>query len=489
MKDSTPLKILFASSEVTPFAKTGGLADVSGSLPAALASLGHQVVVIMPLYRSVMEGSYDLNAFDGALEVPYRGRILKDKVFYSELEPNLSIYFIRKNEFFDRSMLYSTPEGDYFDNADRFIYFSRGILNLTKLIGFKPDIIHCNDWQTSLVPSFLKSLYMYDAFFEAARTILTIHNLAYQGIFPPEYMAVSGLPSEFYSLSGFEYYGKMNFLKGGIVFADIITTVSERYSLEIQTPEFGSGLEGILKERSNDIHGVLNGVDYREWNPETDSHIIANYNEKSLAGKTRCKKDLMEAFKLKGSEKAPLVGIVSRLAAQKGFDILAEAVEELVELGFLMVLLGTGDAVYEKQFAEIGKKHKGRFGVKIAFDNTLAHKIEAGADMFLMPSRYEPCGLNQMYSLKYGTIPVVRATGGLDDTIKEFDANSGKGNGFKFAEYSSQALIEALKRALEVYRNQELWVKLVGNGMREDFSWERSARTYEKIYHKALARK
>jgi starch synthase len=489
VQKSAPLKILFASSEVVPFAKTGGLADVSSSLPAALASLGHQVVVVMPLYRSVMEGPFELSSIEGALEVPYRGRILKDKVFYSELEPNLSVYFIRKNEFFDRSMLYSTPEGDYFDNADRFIYFSRGILNLSKLIGFKPDIIHCNDWQTCLVPSYLKSLYMYDAFFEGVRTILTIHNLAYQGIFAPEYMAVSGLPAEFYSLNRFEYYGQMNFLKGGIVFADIITTVSEKYSLEIQTPEFGYGLEGILKERSRDVHGVLNGVDYREWNPETDSHIIANYNEKSLSGKARCKKDLMEAFKLKDSEKAPLVGIVSRLAAQKGFDILAEAVDKLVELGFLMVLLGTGDEIYEKQFAKIGKKHKGRFGIKIAFDNALAHKIEAGADMFLMPSRYEPCGLNQMYSLKYGTIPVVRATGGLDDTIEEFDAKSGKGNGFKFAEYSSQALTEKMKRALEVYRNQELWMKLVRNGMGEDFSWERSARKYENIYHKALARR
>jgi starch synthase len=489
MNKSTPLKILFASSEVAPFAKTGGLADVSSSLPAALASLGHQVVVVMPLYRSVMEGPYELNSIEGALEVPYRGRVLKDKVFYSGLEPNLSVYFIRKNEFFDRSMLYSTPEGDYFDNADRFIYFSRGILNLSKLIDFKPDIIHCNDWQTSLVPSYLKSLYMYDTFFEGVRTILTIHNLAYQGIFPAEYMAVSGLPAEFYSLSGFEYYGKMNFLKGGIVFADIITTVSEKYSLEIQTSEFGYGLEGILKERSSDVHGVLNGVDYREWNPETDSHIIANYNEKDLSGKKRCKKDLIKSFKLKGSEKAPLIGIVSRLAAQKGFDILAEAVDKLVELGFLMVLLGTGDEIYEKQFAEIRKKHKGRFGVKIAFDNALAHKIEAGADMFLMPSRYEPCGLNQMYSLKYGTIPVVRATGGLDDTIKEFDNKTKKGNGFKFAEYSSQALIKEMQRALEVYSRQERWLKLVKNGMREDFSWERSARTYEKIYHEALARR
>ncbi len=489
MKKSTPLKILFASSEVAPFAKTGGLADVSGSLPAALASLGHQVVVVMPLYRSVMEGPFELKSTEGTLEVPYRGQVLKDKVFYSELEPNLSIYFIRKNEFFDRSMLYSTPEGDYFDNADRFIYFSRGILNLTKLIGFKPDIIHCNDWQTSLVPSYLKSLYMYDPFFEGVRTILTIHNLAYQGVFPSEYMAVSGLPSEFYSLSGFEYYGKMNFLKGGIVFADIISTVSKKYASEIQTPEFGHGLEGILKERSGDVHGVLNGVDYREWNPETDSHIIVNYNEKDLSGKVKCKKDLIKVFKLKGSENTPLVGIVSRLAAQKGFDILTEAVDKLVELGFLMVLLGTGDEIYEKEFKEIGKKHRGRVGVKIAFDNALAHKIEAGTDMFLMPSRYEPCGLNQMYSMKYGTIPVVRATGGLDDTIKEFDTKTGIGNGFKFAEYSSQALINKMKRALDVYRNQKLWLRLVMNSMKEDFSWQRSARTYEKIYQKALARK
>jgi starch synthase len=281
----------------------------------------------------------------------------------------------------------------------------------------------------------------------------------------------------------------MNFLKGGIVFVDIITTVSEKYSLEIQTPEFAHGLEGILKERSSDVHGVLNGVDYREWNPETDSHIIANFNEKNLSGKERCKKDLIKAFKLKGPEKAPLIGIVSRLAAQKGFDILAEAVDKLMELGFHIVLLGTGDAVYEKQFAEIGKKHKGRFGVKIAFDNALAHKIEAGADMFLMPSRYEPCGLNQMYSLKYGTIPVVRATGGLDDTIKEFDIKTGKGNGFKFVEYSSGALVTAMKKALEVYRNREFWIKLVKNGMSEDFSWEKSARTYENIYQRALARK
>ena len=478
------LKILFASSEVTPFAKTGGLADVSASLPAALASLGHQVVVVMPMYRSVMEGVFKLKLVDSLLEVPFRGRVLKDKVFYSELSDNLAIYFVKKNEFFDRSMLYSTSEGDYFDNAERFIFFSSAILNLSQLIDFKPDIIHCNDWQTSLVPAYLRSIYKGKPFFSAARSVLTIHNLAYQGVFDSEYINISGLPLEFFSMKGFEYYGKVNFLKGGIVFADAVTTVSEKYALEIQTPEYGYGLDGVLKERKEDIFGVLNGVDYEEWNPETDSHIAANYCVDDLSGKKKCKKELMDIYKLKGSENIPLLGIISRLAAQKGFDILAEAVDALLELGAFMVLLGTGDEIYEKQYAEIGKKHKKRFGTKIAFDNVLAHKIEAGSDMFLMPSRYEPCGLNQMYSLRYGTIPIVRATGGLDDTITEFNPQKFEGNGFKFADYSAKALIDEVKKALAVYKDKELWSKLAKKAMREDFSWAKSAHRYEEIYER-----
>ena len=482
------LKILFASSEVTPFAKTGGLADVSASLPAAIASLGHQVRIVMPMYRSVMEGAFKLKPLGRLLEVPLRGQLLKDKVFYLEIGHNLLIYFLKRDKFFDRRMLYGTSEGQYPDNPDRFIFFTRGILHLGKLIGFQPDVFHCNDWQTSLLPVYLKSLYKDDPFFRNSRTIFTLHNLAYQAIFPKEYMVISGLPLFLFSTKSLECYGKMNFIKGGIVFSDIITTVSVKYAQEIQTPKHGHGLDGFLRDRSDDIYGVLNGVDYNEWNPEIDPHISANYNAKDLSGKKKCKEELMKIFKLKGQAETPVIGMITRLAEQKGCDLLVDAVDELMKMELFLVLLGQGEGKYEKQFYELGEKHKGRFGIKIAFDNMLAHKIEAGSDMFLMPSRYEPCGLNQMYSLKYGTIPIVRATGGLDDTIREFDPQTEKGNGFKFAEYSSRALIEIVEKALAIYQNKNLWLKLMKNAMKEDFSWERSALQYEKIYYRALAK-
>lgn len=482
------MKILFASSEVNPFAKTGGLADVSSSLPVALASLGHQVITVMPMYRSVTEKTIKLKQLEEFLEIPFRGRPLKAKVFYSELENGLLVYFIKRDEFYDRSMLYSTAEGDYFDNADRFIFFCRAILLLAGMIDFQPDIIHCNEWQTGLLPAYLKAIYRDDPFFRQTRTVFTIHNLAYQGIFSKDYMAVSGLPEELFSMQGLEYYGQMNFMKGGILFSDIITTVSEKYAEEIKTPEYGYGLDGVLRDRSLDLQGVLNGVDYTEWNPETDPHIAAKYSLKDLAGKKECREDLIRTMKLKAAEGAPIIGLTTRLAQQKGCDILAEAVDELLASGVFLVLLGQGEERYERQIAELGKKHRGRFGVKIGFDNVLAHKIEAGSDMFLMPSRYEPCGLNQMYSLKYGTIPVVRATGGLDDTIKEFDPEAGTGNGFKFSEYSSEALIEETNKALSVFKNKKLWQKLVRNAMKEDFSWERSAQKYIEVYEKALAK-
>jgi starch synthase len=482
------LKILFASSEVIPFAKTGGLADVSASLPAALASLGHQVRIVMPMYRSVMQGSFELIPLDKSLKVPLSGKISNDEAFYKELDRNLLIYFIKRDKFFDRDMLYGTPQGDYPDNADRFIFFSRGILQLCKLIGFQPDIIHCNDWQTSLIPVYLKSVYKDDLFFHNTLRVFTIHNLAYQGVFPKKYMDNSELPLELFTIKGLEYYGKMNFMKGGIVFSDAITTVSEKYAQEIQTPEYGHGLDGVLRERSDDIYGVLNGVDYTEWNPETDPYIASSYNAQDLSGKKECKQELIEIFKLEGSAETPIIGIVSRLADQKGFDILADAVDELSKMELFLVLLGTGNERYEKQFSELGKKYKGRLAVKIGFDNILAHKIEAGSDMFLMPSRYEPCGLNQLYSLKYGTIPVVRATGGLDDTVKEFDPETERGNGFKFLEYSSKALVEIVKRALMIYKNKELWLKLVKIAMNEDFSWNKSALKYQEIYGRAAAK-
>jgi starch synthase len=481
------LKILFASSEVAPFAKTGGLADVSASLPSALADSGHQVIIVMPLYRTIKQGDFDLVPFENPLEVSFNGEIIEEKIFFAQRVRNPTVYFIQQDKFFDREALYGTPEGDYPDNAERFIFFSRGILQAAKSINFQPDIIHCNDWQTGLVPVYLRSLYKTDPFLQNMRVIFTIHNLAYQGIFPKEYMRTSELPSEVFSMDGIEYYNKMNFMKAGIVFADFITTVSEKYAHEIRTSEFGYGLEGVLENRQSNLFGVLNGVDYSQWSPESDPHIAANYHLMDLSGKQECKKDLMNIFQLSGSKDWPVIGMISRLADQKGFDILAEALNELLKRNLFLVILGKGDEKYERQFGKIAEEYKGRVGVKIAFDNALAHKIEAGSDMFLMPSRYEPCGLNQMYSLKYGTIPVVRATGGLDDTIREFDPKTGEGNGFKFEDYSSQALIAAVEKAISVFNTKDAWRRLMDNAMKEDFSWTKSANKYEEIYTKALS--
>jgi len=475
-------KILFAASEVAPFAKTGGLADVSGSLPEALTLLGHDVVVVMPFYRSVGAGQFTLKRHDSSLSIPFKGQRLEAVVHSALLKQNTQIFFIQRDEFFDRSGLYGTPDGDYFDNPERFVFFSRSVLELAKLIEFHPDIIHCHDWQTSLIPAYLKSLYKNDPVFDRTRSVFTIHNLAYQGVFPKDMMTVSELPVEFFSMEGLEYYGKMNFMKGGIVFSDVVTTVSEKYAQEIQTPEFGYGLDGVLRDRRDHIHGILNGVDYAYWNPRTDLHIAANFDSHDISGKKVCKEDLFQVFRLKEPSESPVIGIVSRLAGQKGFDILAEAMDELLNLDLRLVVLGTGDTKYERQFDALGKKYAGRLGVKIAFDNVLAHKIEAGSDMFLMPSKYEPCGLNQMYSLKYGTIPIVRATGGLDDTIERFDPQTGEGNGFKFMEYSSKALCDEVKRAVGIYRDTTTWTTLVKKAMRMDFSWKTSASKYEEIY-------
>ena len=482
------LKILFASSEVAPFAKTGGLADVSASLPSALAELGHQVITVMPLYRAVREGGHDLEPQEKSLSIPFKGQKLETRIYRAKMGQDIPIYFLEREEFFDRRNLYGTSEGDYFDNPERFIFFSRGVLELSQAIGFQPDIVHCHDWQTSLVLVYLKSLYKNSAAFRRARSVFTIHNLAYQGVFPKEMMSVSELPLELFSMEGLEYFGKMNFMKGGIVFSDVITTVSQKYAQEIQTPEYGYGMDGVLRERSRDTYGILNGIDYEFWNPKTDPHIASSYDVKDTTGKKSCKEELIKIFKLKGSGEFPVIGMISRLADQKGFDILAEALDNLLALDLYLVILGTGDAKYEEQLVALEKKHRGRLSVKIAFDNVLAHKIEAGSDMFLMPSKYEPCGLNQMYSLKYGTIPIVRATGGLDDTIREFNPETAKGNGFKFSAYSAADLIKTAKRALYIYRNKLLWTKLVTNAMKEDFSWHKSAKKYEQIYRNALAK-
>ncbi|HHL39578.1 MAG TPA: glycogen synthase GlgA [Deltaproteobacteria bacterium] len=478
------LKVLFASPEAVPFAKTGGLADVAGALPAALAAQGADVTLIMPFYRQTMEKGLELTEVEIDASVGLGPRELDVRVLeYGHR--GVRVLFIRRDEFYDRGSLYGTPDGDYFDNLERFVFFSRAVVETARALGLRPDIFHLNDWQTGLVPAFLKDSGGSD--FPGAATVFTIHNIAYQGLFPPSLFHLTGLDAGFFHPDRLEFWGRLNLLKGGIVLSDAVTTVSEAYSREIQTEEFGCGLEGVLRARSKDLYGVLNGVDYSVWDPSNDEKIAARYSASDLSGKEKCKADLLGEYAIDAPLETPLIGIISRLTDQKGFDILAEAMDELMAMELAMVVLGTGERRYQELFTELASRHRGRLGVKIAYDDTLAHKIEAGCDMFLMPSRYEPCGLNQIYSLRYGTIPIVRATGGLDDTIRDYD--TGAGNGFKFTDYTARALVEKVKEAIWVYGYKEAWRELQARAMREDFSWERSAARYMEIYRRTLAGK
>lgn len=476
------LNIVFASSEVFPFAWTGGLGEVVASLSQTLSGRDHTVTVIMPLYRSVMEKNFPLKNTGLSLQVTLGTQILKPQIFTLTDEKKVPVYFIRHDEFYDRNHLYGTPQGDYSDNGERFIFFNRASLELMKHLGRKVDILHCNDWHTALLPAYVKSIYKENTVLKSASTVFTIHNLSYQGLFHRKHMGLTGLPSSFYSQEGLEYYGRMNLMKAGILFADAVTTVSKKYAQEIQTCSLGCGLEGVIRERNRSLWGILNGVDYTRWNPQRDPYLAASYDRNHLEGKRKCKEDLMEAMGLKTSSNLPLLGMISRLVEQKGLDLLLESLEELMESEVCVVILGNGEEKYERPLKSMEKKYKSHLKVRIGFDNSLAHKIEAGSDMYLMPSLFEPCGLNQMYSLKYGTIPIVRATGGLDDSVQEFNPQTGEGTGFKFKEYSASAFIEKVLTALQVYKEKDLWWKLIRNAMDQDFSWEKAAREYEKVY-------
>jgi len=480
------LKILLASSEVAPLAKTGGLADVAGSLPKALKSLGHDVRVIMPLYTMVKQHNPKMKEEIPVLEIPIADRIEQGSVMSTFLGDTVPTYLVKHDRYYDREYLYTTPQGDYPDNAERFIFFSRAILEALKKLDFVPDIIHCNDWQTGLVPTYLKTLYSQDDFYKNTSTVFTVHNLGYQGKFWALDMPMTNLPWEVFSINGIEYYGDISFLKAGLMFSDVISTVSKGYSKEIQTPEYGIGMEGVLQYRSQDLYGILNGTDYDDWSPDKDKFIKTHYDVNSLEGKKVCREDLLKEFGLKVAENTPIIGMITRLADQKGFDILSEAMPELMKMNLAMVVLGTGEQKYHDLFNTLKKEYSQKLGVLIAFNNATAHKIEAGSDLFLMPSQYEPCGLNQMYSLKYGTVPVVRATGGLDDTIQDFDLKAGKGNGFKFSEYSSKALLKTVKMAIDVFEDKQKWLKIMKNGMNEDHSWKTSAKEYVNLYETAM---
>jgi len=481
------LKILFASSEVVPFAKTGGLADVSGALPRAIKAQGHDVRVIMPKYRTANSQRFGFKSLDRSLAIPLGGGVHIVYILEAELEGSLPVYFIDYKPYFDREELYGTPEGAYEDNAERFILFSRAVLEATEAIGFQPDVIHCNDWQTGLVPVYLKKLYKKDSFFHKTAIVLTIHNIAYQGTFPKETLSLAGLSEEEFTPEKLEFYGQVGFLKGGLVYADVLNTVSATYSKEIQSsPEFGYGLEGVLAHRSQDLYGILNGIDYDEWNPARDELIPVNYTLGEIYKKKECKRALLEENNLPTNLDWPFLGMISRLAKQKGLDIVGEAIQQMMKLDLYFILLGTGEEEYHRLFSSIGRKYAAKAAIRITFDNALAHRIYAGCDLFLMPSRYEPCGLGQMISLAYGTAPVVNRTGGLADTIEEFEPETGKGNGFFLKGYSPSGLVSALERAINVYKRKEVWQKLVKNMMQSDFSWAHSSKEYLKLYERAI---
>jgi len=480
------MKVAFLASEVIPYAKTGGLADVAGALPKFLAGLGADVRVFMPLYREVRKKNLPLERVLDDSFLDMGGEKLAYAVFAHRAD-GVTVFFVDRPEFFDRDQLYGTAAGDYPDNGERFGFFCRAALETMRETGFSPDIIHGHDWQSALTFAYLRTTYAGDAFFARTRTLFTIHNLAYQGLFNKPVLDLVGLPASLFNMNDLEFYGKVNALKAGILYTDAVTTVSPRYSREIQTPEFGCGLDGLLRSRAGALFGILNGVDYRDWDPATDRLIPHRFYPADLRGKKDCRDHLSREFGLAAPADLPVAGMVTRLAGQKGLDIVCDALDDLLGLGLSLVILGTGDKKIQDFLLAAQKKSPDRIGLKIAFDERIAHTIYAGSDIFLIPSRYEPCGLTQMYAMKYGTIPVVRATGGLDDSVQEFDPLAGTGNGFKFLEAEPGPLVEAAGRAAAAFKRPNEWAQLVGNAMAADFSWERSAAAYLALYAKLAA--
>ncbi len=478
------MRILFAASEAAPFAKTGGLADVAGSLPPALAALGHDVRVVMPRYRSVDPGKFNLKHV-ATFYVPLASWKERCDILAGKMGKRVTVYFISKDIYYDRPELYRTAHADYQDNAERFTFFSRAVVELCLALDFIPEIVHCNDWQTGLVPFYLKMLHHESTPLARTRSVFTVHNLGYQGVFWHWDMRLIGLGWDVFTPEGLEFWGKINFLKAGLVYADIITTVSKTYSCEIQTPDYGHGLDGVLAKRATDLYGIVNGINYAEWDPARDAAIAQKFSAARPAGKAVCKQDILKRMGLSPSD-APLIGMVTRLVEQKGLDILAEALPEIMSMGMRLIILGTGEEKYHTILADAARRYPDQMRLSLRYDDTLAKGIYAGCDMFLMPSSYEPCGLGQMIALRYGTVPVVRRTGGLADTVMDYRTKKGRGTGFVFDDYSAEALAGCLSRAGEVYHDRRKWKRLIQACMKQDFSWEQSAKQYVKVYRKAL---
>lgn len=461
------------ASEAVPFAKSGGLGDVLGALPPALAARGDTVAVVLPRYGWIPLGGL-MRAYEN-LPVWLGTRCWRTDI-YAATERSVPFLMVDCPELYDREELYGTGGTDYPDNAVRFAVLSRAALEIARWI-FRPQVIHCHDWQAALVAPYMRHTLALDPTFFGMKIVLTIHNLGYQGRFGPEALPATGLDGSLYRPDALEFHGDVSFLKGGMVFADAITTVSRGYAREIQTPEYGFGLDGLLRARAGVLTGILNGADYSHWDPETDELIAANYSVADLSGKRECRRDLLRECGFPEGAERPVIGMVTRLAAQKGLDLVEETAEDLVREDLYLVVLGSGEPHYEERLQRLAAEHPDNVWVRIAYDNALAHKIEAGADMFLMPSHYEPCGLNQIYSLRYGTVPIVRATGGLDDTIDET-------TGFKFDDYTAGALLGAVRKALAAYRDKAGWRAMMVRGMGKDYSWAASAREYSELYRR-----
>ena len=489
------MKILLASSEVVPFSKTGGLADVSGALPGALEQLGHEVIVFAPSYRASENSPAAIEPTGIDLQIPIGDRIVPGTLGCTTLPgSSAKIYLVEQSDYYDREGLYGDDRGEFEDNCERYTFFCRAVLESIRLLNWTPDLIHANDWQTGLIPTLLKIEYAEIPMYEGIASLMTIHNLAYQGSFWYENLQLTGIEWKYFNWEQMESYGSLNLLKSGLVFADAISTVSPTYAMEIQGREQGCGLDGLLTRRRDVLSGILNGIDVGEWNPETDPHLAANYNVDTVSkGKLECKADLRRQFKLYENESTPVIGIVGRLATQKGWSLILPVMRKwLASRDVQWIVLGTGDTEYHRVLESLHRSYPDKFGLNLGFSNQQAHQIEAGVDMFVMPSQYEPCGLNQMYSMAYGTVPVVRQTGGLADTVVDATPaaiENRSANGFSFSDFSPQALETALDRAVDIYHNRsDVWQQLIQTGMRRDWSWTASARQYVDLYQKIVAR-
>lgn len=480
------MRVVMASSEAAPLAKTGGLADVAGALPVALRSLGVDASLVVPAYPGAIERAA-ARSTGGRVDVRLSGRRVDAEVWEGALGDGTPVYLLHHPEYFERETLYGPGESAYGDNAERFAFFSRAVLALLDQIG-PPDVLHCHDWQTALAPAFLRADRDRYPRLDHVRTVLTIHNLAYQGLFWAADWHLLELDWRYFTPQFLEFQGSINYLKAGLVFADALTTVSRTYAEEICQPELGHGLDGVLRERRAALRGIVNGADYREWSPDTDAHIARRYSADDASGKRPCKAALQADVGLPVEPSTPLYGIISRLTGQKGIDLVLEAAGALSSRGAQFVVLGTGEAALERALADLAQAEPRRWAARIGFDEGLAHRIQAGADMLLMPSRYEPCGLNQIYGLRYGTIPVVRATGGLRDTVEEFDPSRRSGTGFTFGPYDAGSLLAAIDKSLACHRDAEAWNTLLANAMRADFSWGRSAAEYRALYAELTGR-